>query len=671
MDFFARQDDARRKTSLLVSYFGLAVVAIIAAIYSVASFLFIYGASHKFPYTNVAPFWNAELFLWVAGLTLLVIGAGTLYKIIALRGGGAIVAQSLGGRVVLPNTTDFAEQRLLNVVEEMAIASGVTVPEVYVLDEELGINAFAAGFSMEDAVIGVTKGAMELLSREELQGVIAHEFSHILNGDMRLNLKLMGILHGLLAIALIGRGVLRGMARGGSGSRSSSSRDGGSAGLFLLIALALIIIGYVGVFFGHLIKSAVARQREYLADASAVQFTRNPLGLAGALKKIGGLAFGSKIKHSQAEQASHMYFGNGLQTAWFNALATHPPLEERIKALDPSFAGEFPQIDIKQARAVNAEMAAAMSAGLSGFSGMASPGAGTASVADMTAEPARVMATIGSPVEAHMTAAAALLAELPEQFKTAANDPFGARAVIYCLLLNREESVRFQQLDRLQQHADKAVYHEVRRLIPYLGPLKQGARLPLVDLAVRALRGLSEDQAEVFLQNLDFLIKADKRISIFEYTLRHILVRNLQQGSQPQAEGQGVHSIRQAYGDASRILSLLANIGHRDKTTATRAFAAATRAFEPVHRNRFAYLANGEVSLPELDRSLDNLAGAMPAVKKSMLEACLACLGFDGRITASEAELFRAIGEAMGCPVPLFVNSDLRLTASGRQNVAG
>ena len=306
MDFFASQDVARRKTSLLLLYFSLAVFFIIVAIYLAFTFLFIYqqGGTGQFDPNR---FWNPDLFVGVVIGTVIVVGCGSLYKISVLRSGGARVAEMLGGRLIPAGSKDFLQKRLLNIVEEMAIASGVPVPPVYLLESEKGINAFAAGFTKDDAVIGITRGALETLDRNELQGVVAHEFSHILNGDMWLDLKLVGFLHGILLIALIGRSILRGS------SRSRNSKNSGGAVLF---GLVLLILGYLGVLFGRLIKSSVSRQREYLADASAVQFTRNPGGLAGALKKIGGLASGSLIEHNKAEEISHMFFSNGLEGGW-------------------------------------------------------------------------------------------------------------------------------------------------------------------------------------------------------------------------------------------------------------------------------------------------------------------------------------------------------------------
>ncbi len=334
MNFFQHQEAARRKTGLLVVLFIVAVALIILAVYAAA--LAFYLTQMRGLEGTARSWWVPGVFFPVAIATVILVSLGSLYKIATLRGGGAVVASQLGGSKISPSTQKLNERVLLNVVEEMAIASGVPVPEVYLLDKEKGINAFAAGFTPDDAVIGVTRGCLETLSRDELQGVIAHEFSHILHGDMRLNLRLIGILHGILLLALIGEMLLRSM-------RYSRDSKKGGAGI-ALAGLALFVIGYVGLFFGKLIKSAVSRQREYLADAAAVQFTRNPGGLGGALKRIGGLAHGSRITEANPETASHLFFGNALRASLLGLMSTHPPLDVRIKRIEPSFDGRFPQV---------------------------------------------------------------------------------------------------------------------------------------------------------------------------------------------------------------------------------------------------------------------------------------------------------------------------------------
>ena len=333
MEFFAHQDKARKHTTVLVMYFVIAVLCIVASVYF-ASLLIFYGAHVKqTPGASLPEFalWDPELFLNVVLGTLGVVIVGSVYKTAALAKGGSAVAESLGGRLVNPNTTHTDERKLRNVIEEMAIASGVPVPKIYVLDDEKGINAFAAGHTPGDAAIGVTLGCMTLLNRDELQGVIGHEFSHILNGDMRLNLRLMGIIFGILCLAVIGRVLIY-------------SRGGRDRNPLMFLGLALIVIGAIGVFFGRLIQAALSRQREFLADASSVQFTRNPAGLSSALQKIGGA--GSTIESAHAGEASHMFFENGMGKPLLGAMATHPPLDERIRAIDPGWDGKFKQANV-------------------------------------------------------------------------------------------------------------------------------------------------------------------------------------------------------------------------------------------------------------------------------------------------------------------------------------
>ena len=287
MDFFAAQELRRRKTKWLIALYLLAVLSIIIGIYVVISIGLGFantriaaevGGDPNGPMSaEVFSLFNPQLFGIVAGLNLLVIGGASFSKIIELRGGGEHVASSLGGIRVPASTNNPAERQLLNVVEEMAIASGISVPPVYILRHEPTINAFAAGFTPADAVIGVNQGTLDALNRDELQGVIAHEFSHILNGDMRINIRLIGILFGIQMLATIGYFVLRGMGGGYGHRRQRSNGDGkGGAGAILVIALALLVFGAIGQFFAKWIKATLSRQREYLADASAIQFTRNP-----------------------------------------------------------------------------------------------------------------------------------------------------------------------------------------------------------------------------------------------------------------------------------------------------------------------------------------------------------------------------------------------------------
>ena len=343
MNFFDAQDQARRATRWLVVIYVLATALIVAGITLVVG-VALYSASSTSIARHPGEFLQAQAPVLAAAaiITALFIVGATLYRTTVLSAGGGRVATDMGGTRVSADVADPLQRRLRNVVEEMAIASGVPVPEIYVLEQESGINAFAAGYAPGDAAIAVTRGTLELLDREELQGVVAHEFSHILNGDMRLNIRMMGVLYGIMVLGLIGRMILRGSHRG----RMVSGRRGKGAGGVVLIGLGLAIFGAIGVFLARIVKAAVSRQREFLADASAVQFTRQTRGIADALKKIGGYAEGSLIQATDPEEISHMLFGTGARLS--GLFATHPPLTERIQALDPSFReADFPRVDLR------------------------------------------------------------------------------------------------------------------------------------------------------------------------------------------------------------------------------------------------------------------------------------------------------------------------------------
>ena len=646
MDFFASQDAARKKTSLLLFYFGLAVLFIIIAVYLVIVFFFVYQGS-KTGQPSPTQIWNLELFGSVTVATLLVVICGSLYKISILRSGGTSVAEMLGGKLIPVSTNDFLEKRLLNIVAEMAIASGVPVPPVYLMEKERGINAFAAGFTLDDAVIGITRGSLETLNREELQGVVAHEFSNILNGDMWLDLKLVGFLHGILLIALIGRSILRGS------SRSRNSKNSGGAALF---GLVLLVLGYVGALFGKLIKSGVSRQREYLADASAVQFTRNPHGLAEALKKIGGLTAGSLVDHSKAEEISHMFFSNGLKASWIGAFSTHPPLDDRITRLDPAFKGIYPKVlrnqapepgkgSIDKAKSRLKEQQA---------TGQLPKGAAVIALAILAADPKNVTRDIGIPLREHMEYARQLLDSLPIPVREAASDPFGARAVIYGLLLDQDETVRSLQIENLKNSADQAVFEATKNILPSMLSLEEEVRLPLMDLAMPSLRSLSLDQFRRFEKNINSLVKIDRRVSLFEFTLQHVIVRRLERNFvTPQRSIKIINSIKEVAEEISCILSILANLGH-ETDEARLAFSGAAATFTR-HGSSLHYVNRKECKDIKLVDNLNRLANLSPSVKQSLIAACFQCLVHDRQINMKEAEFFRLLVYALDCPLPPWV----------------
>ncbi|MFV1984061.1 MAG: M48 family metallopeptidase, partial [Thiohalomonadales bacterium] len=446
MNFFQSQDTARRNTKKLVLLFVLAVICLIILtnVFLVAIFTYLEGS--VLTMQSFSERFDLDTFLVVgAGVTTVVFFA-SLYKVMSLSGGGSKIMSYMNADIIIQGSGDSNKQKILNVVEEMAIASGTPVPQVYLLNEP-GINAFAAGLSTRDAAIGVTRGAIENLTRDQLQGVIAHEFSHILNGDMRLNIRLIGILYGIMIIGLIGEFFLY------SSSHRSNSKNNN-----MLIGLGLIVIGYAGTFFGNWIKAAVSRQREFLADASAVQFTRNPDGIAGALIKIGGFSAGSQLKNPQGSEISHALFSEGVTVYFKSILATHPPLATRIKRILPAWDGVFVSSQFADDLKFTDENSSVQSPSKSGF-------VTNATVASATITGDDLLNLVGQPTPKNLQQAQKLIHDLPQDLYQNAHEPHGARAVVYFLLLHDDKEIRQKQLQYCYENADDGVYFELEKFV--------------------------------------------------------------------------------------------------------------------------------------------------------------------------------------------------------------
>jgi len=643
MNFFESQDRVSRNTTLLVVLFVLAVVALIIMtnVLIVIVFGFIDSQQLRDGETLTRQM-DWKTFAAVGAGVSVVVLAGSLYKIMALSAGGKVVAESLSGQLIARNTQDLNQRKLLDVVEEMAIASGTPAPPVYLLANERGINAFAAGLSPRDAVIGVTQGAIERLSREQLQGVIAHEFSHIFNGDMRLNIRLMGALNGILILGMLGYYLL--YSASFSGRRRGNDKGGGG---ILALAIGLMAIGFAGTFFGALIRAAVSRQREYLADASAVQFTRNPNGIAGALKRIGGLEAGSRVENPGAPEVSHAFFAQGISGFMQMLSATHPPLAKRILRIDPQWDGKFDSSDRPDAARVEVQAGEAKTMTRQAAVNKVGAFAAGAAVADvMTA-----MDRIGNPKQEAVDYARSLLSELPVVIKEAAREPHGARAIIYSMLLDKGQKVRARQLKQLQDYADPDVYALTLTLMPQMDDLDIKFRLPVIDIAIPALKQLSLSQYKSFRGNLIALIEMDSRVDLLEWSLQKILFRHL--------DGQFFKPapMKARYSDPGRlkkeielVLSVMARAGAQDQSEVEGAFGASVQALES---SGLALLAKDQIRIADLDLALGKLDQLKPLAKYRLLKACVASIWHDQRATAVEVELFRVFAAVLDCPVPL------------------
>ena len=661
MDFFEQQAKAHRKTKWLVIYFVMAVAAMIAAIYICLMLIFSAAmqTSHHRSYEEYEPqqpfsIWNPEVLIGVSIVTLAVVGIGSAYKTSALSAGGSAVSEMMGARLISSNTRDLDERKLLNVVEEMSIASGVPMPQVYVMDDENGINAFAAGHKPGDATITVTSGCMKLLTRDELQGVIGHEYSHILNGDMRLNLRLMGTIFGILCLAIVGRILLQ------------TGRGGGDRGKNPLpyVGIVLLIIGYIGVFFGRLIQAAVSRQREFLADASSVQFTRNPGGITGALKKIGGLGeMGSRLSHAHAEELSHMYFGNGVSEPWFGLLETHPPLADRIKVFDPNFDGNFPveryddyvppEEEEKAARAKKAPMPNIFGTVVGGAilaGGSVPAGTGVPPVIKTNV----VLPNLGNPTPLHLKYAEQLRDSLPDSIRDAAHEPLDATALIYAMILSGDDGLRAQQLAGIGQRAGAAVRQKTEALYPDVSKAANHAHLPMINLALGALKQLPADQYQTFSKTADWLISSDGKVELFEFVLRKIVFHHLN-SRRPVIQ---YYAIKPLVPDAVVILSALANVSSDDPAEVQKAFDAGLPYLVAPDGSILQLLPPDKCGVNQIDAALNRLVQAAPFIKKNIIDACIHVVGADGVVYESEAELLRAVADTLDCPMPPLVAAD-------------
>ena len=636
MNFFAHQDQARRQTRRMLFLFALAVLAVIVATDAVV-FLAVGLRNAQNGDGSIA--WGV-----VAALSVgigVAIGLGSLYRIASLGGGGSLIARELGGTAVASDDHDLAYRRLRNVVEEIAIASGLPVPQIFVLENEAAINAFASGYTPNDAAITVTRGALDKLTRDELQGVIGHEFSHIVNGDMRLNIRLVGVVFGILVLSIVGRRIMGG-------------RD--KAALF---GLALFVIGYLGVVLARLIKASISRQREFLADASAVQFTRQTLGIAGALKKIGALAEGSKLASSNTEEVAHMLFGDGMG---YSALfATHPPLKERILRLDPSFKdSELASVAAAWSQPVLVSDADLDAADLSiaGFAPATSAAHGArdrdvalpAADADVALAPASVVRQVGNPDRDDRRSAQAIGTAIPNLLREAAYRQEQAAPLIFALLLDARDDVRARQMQALAARYDAGACALAESLAAHAAELHPMLRLPLASLAFPALRRRPRPQLALFMEALHALIDADGRVELGEYCLTKLITLQVIEALAPaSARAIGRVKLPDVAAELGALLAIVARYGHDDESAATRAFLAAIDAALPGQALHYAPPADWIGALDAAFPKLDRLA---PAGKEVVIGALVRAIGDDGVVSVAEAELLRTIAAALHCPLP-------------------
>ena len=628
MNFFQWQSDARRKTGLLIALMVLAVLSLVV----MSHLLYVAFQVYKHPDIPRTQFLTLKSFVISFGVIGSVVLVASVIKTMTMAsGGGRAVARSLGGHPVDPGTDKFYERRLLNVIEEMAIASGMPAPAVYVLHGEMGINAFAAGYSFNDAVVGVTKGTMQLLSREELEGVIAHEMSHIVNGDMRLNMRLVGIIFGITMLAELGYFMLRSAGH----SRSKES------GPVMLGGVALMIIGYSGAFFGSIIKASISRTREFLADASAVQYTRNREGLATALQKVGGFAHGSFLESPKAQEASHMMFGRAVSSSLSGMFSTHPPLEKRIRKLAPRWDGTYivpepvqPDHTSENSKPnTTQQTAAAMSL------------AGAAVVSHS-------LNSIGKPVAGHRRHAAALLDKLPVRLVCACRQTNDFPAIAMALLLSDDPKELAIQVECIRKKFDQTMVARTLELQEDLSKCGVEDQLPVLELALSRVAELTMVQRKQMLSALYRISRADGRTSPLEWSLITIISHYCDKASEGIVIPRRFHSLQPVRDEVILVVSALVAMSGMDAAQRKICFDQTLGCL-----NFLDIQMQGKMSYSHLQHALKRLNLLCPEAKQELLTACCACVEFDGQVVPAEAQALRAMALVMECPMPPVLTS--------------
>jgi Zn-dependent protease with chaperone function len=641
LNFFEAQDRARRNTFLLVLLFIIAVIGLVLLSNLLLLVIISFAETSQFSFdleTNRA-LYSWKMFFNVSMAVSMLIFFGSLFKSLSLAGGGTTVAEMLGGRLIPQGSSVARERRLLNVVEEMAIAAGMPIPKVYLLNDR-SINAFAAGKSPADAVIGVTEGTLSRLTRDELQGVIAHEFSHIFNGDMRLNMRLIGVLHGILLIGLIGYFLLRSLRH----TSSRNSKAGGGIAAIAALGLGMMVIGYTGTFFGQWIKASVSRQREYLADSSAVQFTRNKDSIAGALKKIGGGSDGSYLNSPAAPQYSHAYFATGVRSFLGSMFATHPPLEDRINRVDPHWDGEYVYTEAVAPLPPESLRSRAPAS--------QSPLPGVEKIAVATAilsSAEQAISQVGTLNEENIAYVHELIIAMPAILRTAAQDAFSARALVYAILVHNQKH-QDQVWSLLMEQSEKGIPELTKKYLPELINLEPKFRLPLLELSINALRELSPPQFLQFKQAVHQIIVSDNSVDLKEWIILRLVFQQLDMHFGVRKPPKPKHANLGAFkSEVETILALIAYVEHKGDDEARAAFE---------HGSGEAGIENlkmpsrRDFSLKSLDRALDNLMELRPLVKPRLLKACVAIILADGKPTTRGRELVRTISSCLDCPMP-------------------
>jgi Zn-dependent protease with chaperone function len=656
MDFFEHQDIAKRKSKRLVLLFFVAIFLIIAVLNLV---VFIVGNNVGMFQLTPAAWFTSNYFFSVTLGTMVVILTGSLFRAMQVNGGGRSIAAMVKGRQISSDTHEPQERQLMNLVEEMSIASGMPIPAVFIMDEEQGLNAFVAGLETSDTVLVVTKGLLDKLNRQELQGVIAHEYSHIFNADMRLNLRLIAILGGILAIGQLGYYMMRSLRFSGGRSRSSNKSSGQLTAVLFMASIALLIVGYIGLFFGRLIKAAVSRQREYLADAAAVQYSRDNLGIASALYKIKTNGKGSLLINSHAEDMSHMCFSSALNFKAFSSmLATHPPLDERISALLPSYSQQMAEREAEQLFTnKNAQFDNLSDSELSAISNIASQFSSsttTASLENTSSE--QLVASIGQMDQAHINYAHQMVDSLPALLLEKAHSKESISGLLLSCVYyhDHQDQVAITPEEMQTIFAEHAV-ELIKQIEGYketISLLSPEQLMTIIDIALASFQQLELARQHQTLEWVIALSQLDQQLVPFEF----YLVTQLQKvisGSDAKGhisnKGSTINNYRLVLKEINYLVVVLCYYATDSDQAALELAEQTMHSFDPKFRTP-KQLASYEPK--QFALSLSMLNRLSPLLKKPLLQTCADLVLHDQTLRLEELSLLRAIALYLECPMP-------------------
>ncbi len=628
-NFFENQKHVRSQTKSLIALFIATLTAMIFSFYALATIVFVYWGrifkkTNSFSLLEPGAIINYKLLTFISVVILSIIILGTFYRLIRLRSGGVGVAKMLGGVLVLPSTQSPNERILLNIVEEMSVASGIPVPQVYVLTLEPTINALAVGTNPSDSVIGVTQGALDLLSREELQGLIGHEFAHIFNGDMKLNLKLIGFISGILVFTTLGRMLIEKHAK-----RISSDPKWNP--LFFL-GWALVVLGFVGVFFSRIIKSIVTPQREFQADEASARFTRNPEALAKVLDKIAQTP-SQKLLSPYAEETSHLMFETPVRNVG-GIFDTHPPLQVRIKRLVPNF---------KMVRSATKKFVQKKS--------KRTPENIFRKDERFDILPGRLRNRFGTLGFESLALAEVIIESIPPRLIEKARENSGAQAL--CLAMMFQPSQKEDALKIIRAELGPKLATEVEEVYKDASKIEKNFRLPLLTICLPALRLMEKDRYEKYQTALERLVELEGDI-VFEFCLMRLIEKAF---APPNLRSSSYYSVRDYSEDVLTILKFASHTGsHGSEMSLTNFQSALDRLNHVAHKPLKKVHVESEFAiLPDRKKmsvALRNVNRLGPFEKSALLLACATAISVDDRMTTEEMDLVRALSATLDTPLP-------------------